>query len=128
MSLAAQGNKVSQHYHAMVCDARISFALELLSDIRRQSLDLDQLSISCNLSPSRLRHLFKQHVGITPRRHFKNIKLARAMDLSQHSFYTVKQIATFVGFSDLSHFVRDYKLRFGKTPTETRRQYLRGDP
>jgi transcriptional regulator GlxA family with amidase domain len=120
MSFAAQANGVSQYYHAMVCDARVSFILELLSDSRRQSLDLDQLSISCNLSPSRVR--------TTPHRHFKNIKLARAMDLSQHSFYPVKQIASFVGFSDLSHFVRDYKLRFGKTPTETRRQYLCGDP
>jgi transcriptional regulator GlxA family with amidase domain len=102
-------------------DARVSLILDLLNDAGCQWLDLDQLSARCNLSRSRVQHLFKEHTGTTPTRHLKQVKLLKAKDLLEHSFYTVKQIAWIVGFSDISHFVRDYKLLFGRTPTESRR-------
>src|SRR5580704_10486841 len=105
---------------ARALDARVSLIQELL-DNGRQSLDLDQLSARCNLSSSRLQHLFKQHTGTTLARYSKQAKLVRARKLVEESFYTVKQIAAIVGFSDISHFVRDYKLRFGQTPSGTRR-------
>ena len=102
-------------------DARVSLILALLNDGHSQELNLAQLSTNCNLSYSRVRHLFKQQTGTTPGRYLKKVKLARAQDLLKRSFYTVKQIAFLTGFSDISHFVRDYKLQFGDTPTNSRR-------
>jgi len=106
-------------------DPRVSSILELLNDAGCQSLDLDQLSVRCNLSRSRIQHLFKENTGTTLSRHLKQAKLWRAKGLLEHSFYTVKQIASIVGCSDISHFVRDYKLQFGQTPTESRRHARR---
>jgi transcriptional regulator GlxA family with amidase domain len=40
----------------------------------------------------------------------------------EHSFNQVKEIAFTVGCADLSHFVRDYKLLFGESPSESRRR------
>ena len=106
-------------------DARVSLIMDLLDSNCCRSLDLDELSARCNLSRSRVQHLFKEHTGTTPSHHLKQIKLAKAREMLEQSFYSVKQIASIVGVSDLSHFVRDYKLRFGQTPTETRRQRCR---
>ena len=105
-----------------ITDRRVLAILDLLTSSRCRSLDLDQLSTSCNLSRSRLQHLFKEHTGTTPGRYLKQIRLVRAKELLEQSFYTVKQVTFLVGFADISHFVRDYKLRFGQTPTESRRR------
>jgi transcriptional regulator GlxA family with amidase domain len=121
---AASHSPIVTNQKSKTTDARISLILNLLEDSSHgQSFDLEQLSAKCNLSRSRVQHLFKAHTGTTPNRHLKQFKLIRAKALLEQTFYTVKQVASIVGFSDISHFVRDYKLRFGKTPTESRRAF-----
>jgi transcriptional regulator GlxA family with amidase domain len=46
--------------------------------------------------------------------------MGRAKALLEASFLEVKEVAAAVGFSDVSHFVRDYKLAHGERPSETR--------
>jgi transcriptional regulator GlxA family with amidase domain len=48
------------------------------------------------------------------------IRLEEANKLLQTTFLSVKEIMVAVGFADPSHFVRDYKAQYGKTPLETR--------
>jgi transcriptional regulator GlxA family with amidase domain len=110
------GNKVI----AELRDARVLLIVKLLNDSCRTALGIDQLSTECNLSPSRVQHLFKQHTGTTLLHYFKEVRLLKARQLLETSFLTIKEISFNVGFSDLSHFVRDYKKRFGQTPTHTR--------
>jgi transcriptional regulator GlxA family with amidase domain len=114
-------NPVVTNSKSKTTDARVSLILDLLEYSCGQSLDLDQLCARCNLSRSRVQHLFKAHTATTPSRHLKEIKLIKARELLEQTFYTVKQVSSLVGFSDISHFVRDYKSRFGQTPTESRR-------
>jgi transcriptional regulator GlxA family with amidase domain len=121
-------HSTSSSHEPKTTDVRVSLMLELLNEARCRSLDFALLSGRCNLSRSRIQHLFKTQTGMTLGRHFKQVKLLRAKQLLERSFRPVKEIAFTVGCQDISHFVRDYKLLFGETPSESRRRsrYLSG--
>ncbi|SRR6266487_2158109 len=74
-----------------------------------------------NLSPSRFRHLFRLELGISPTQYLKLARMRRAQELLQTSDLRVKEICGSLGVHDISHFVRDYKMRYGETPSQTRR-------
>ncbi len=103
-------------------DKRVAAAFEMLEKSASTiDLDLDQIARSVNLSTSRLRHLFTRETGISPLHYVKAVRLRLARRLMLQSFLTVKEVMGQSGFSDVSHFVREYKRVFGETPSETRR-------
>ena len=99
-------------------DPRIQRALELLQ--QNHAHHSDDVAMALNLSPSRFRHLFKKELGISPHQYLVYARLLRARELLEDSFLRVKEVAALVGVNDLSHFVRDYKMLFSETPTQTR--------
>lgn len=107
-------------------DKRVRLAFELLKQSAACSnFDFDKIAKSVNLSPSRLRHLFTGNVGMPPMHYVKLVRLERAHNLMLESFLTVKEVTNLSGFSDVSHFVREYKRMFGETPSQTRAIDLR---
>jgi len=104
-----------------VRDQRIRKSVEVLSRSELgQVICLDQLAASLNLSGSRFRHLFKNEVGVSPQRYVRILRLRRARNLLEESFLRVKEVMHMVGYSNPSHFVRDYKNFFSATPSITR--------
>ncbi len=99
---------------------RTQKAVELLQLSR--SADLTGIAKELNVSSSRLRHILRKHLGRSPRRYVKALKLEQARQLLCTGFLSVKQVMATVGLHDISHFVRDYKSAFGETPSDTRRQ------
>ena len=80
-----------------------------------------ELADSVNLSASRLRLLFKAETGLTIQQYVKRQRLQRAQELARTTFLRVSEIADLLGFDDVSHFVRDFRLMFGVTPETYRR-------
>ena len=74
-----------------------------------------------NLSPSRFRHLFKQETGTTPAQYIKDVRLIRAERMLRTTFLTIKQILKQVGIASNTHFVSDFRRKYGTTPTAYRR-------
>jgi AraC family transcriptional regulator, arabinose operon regulatory protein len=106
-------------------DLRVRAVIEFLSTAEDLSiLDCGMIGQRVHLSGSRLRHLFKQHVGFSLQCALKLIKLQKATILLRHSYLTVKEIGAKAGFNDASHFVRDFKKVYGLRPSEFR---LQGD-
>ena len=101
-------------------DRRIETSIKLIEDSISRKLTLDDLAQSVNLSASRLRHLFKAEVGTTPTQYLKSRKMQEAKNLMGNSYLTMKQVMIEIGVSDVSHFVRDFKMAFGLTPTQYR--------
>jgi AraC family transcriptional regulator of arabinose operon len=79
---------------------------------------------SVNLSPSRLCHLFKAETGVAPVHYLKALRMQAAKKYLETSFLSVKIILFSVGFSDESHFVRDFKRAYGLPPARYRASYL----
>jgi two-component system, response regulator YesN len=108
----------------MSSDRRVTRTIEILSDrYADPRLRLTEIAASFNLSTSRLRHLFTVETGFSPSVYLKRFRLSMAKRLAERSYLRVKEIASNVGYSDVSHFVRDFKSFHGKTPSETRRIY-----
>jgi transcriptional regulator GlxA family with amidase domain len=108
---------------ATIADARIAFAVRALEG--NCSLEIEDIANQVNLSASRFRHLFKQEMGISPNCFLRQLRLERAKHLVMGSFLTIKEIAAQVGINDISHFVKDYKIRFKEAPSGTRKSRSR---
>jgi len=73
-----------------------------------------------NLSSQRLRQLFKKETGLSPIQFIRDLRAKKAAYLLRTSFLTIKEVAFHSGAGDISHFVRDFKKRYGVTPSEFR--------
>jgi len=87
-----------------------------------------QLAGSLNLSPSRLRHLFKTETGKSLKRCLIESRLESGRLLLETSLLSVKEIAMKVGYIHMSHFVRDFRRTYYATPAQYRRQSLNEKP
>lgn len=108
-------------------DQRVQIVLELIDADTRQKLKVRDLARCINLSPSRLHHLFKASTGTSLLQYLKIRRLQKAKELLETTTLNVKETMSVVGFSDASHFVRDFKRIFGTTPSEYRRHHLRAN-
>jgi transcriptional regulator GlxA family with amidase domain len=103
-------------------DPRIAFTLKAMRTTAVNRLSIAELACAVNLSESRFRSLFTNHVGMAPARYLKCLRLQQADLLVRETFMTIKEVMVAVGFHDESHFLRDYKCRYGCTPTARRRR------
>ncbi len=105
-------------------DPRIVVTVEIVRRHLGRRIKIDELSAKVGLSPSGLRRLFKQHMGCSIGRWQKGERLRAAGLLLRTTCLSVKEINAAVGYHDPSHFVRDFELAFGLSPTRFRRKNL----
>jgi transcriptional regulator GlxA family with amidase domain len=101
-------------------DPRVVQIISMLSEDLSRHCDINALADSVNLSPSRLRHLFRDQTGYTPAQYLKRLRLERARELLEGSFLRLKEVMPRVGVTDESHFVRDFKKTHGLPPIKYR--------
>jgi transcriptional regulator GlxA family with amidase domain len=106
-----------------ILDARVDFLIGHMKRDIQQRLSADVMASMVNLSTSRIAHLFKREAQVSPQLFIKMMRMQRAKLLLETSFLNVKQVMIMAGFNDASHFVRDFKRLFGKTPGQYRREY-----
>jgi transcriptional regulator GlxA family with amidase domain len=104
-----------------VVDQRIRVAVEFMKrSAFDRALQFKQIAARLNMSSSHLRHRFKKDVGVSPAHYVKCLRLQKARELLETTFLSVKEVMYSVGITDASHFVRDYKILFGESPSQTR--------
>jgi AraC family transcriptional regulator, arabinose operon regulatory protein len=97
-------------------DERIAMVLELMVTSQTGSVPVKSVAAVTNLSPSRLRHLFKEEVGTSFHRYGLLLRLERVRLLLCTTDCTVKEAARMVGFMDLSNLTNAFKRTYGATP------------
>ncbi len=108
--------------HQRSMDPRISRALSFIESSPTHLISIEITAASVSLSSSRLRHLFKDHMGISFHQHLMRVRLSRAKTLLHSTDHPVARIWQLVGDRDISHFTRDYKRVYGVTPGADRRR------
>lgn len=103
-------------------DPRIETVLSVVNQRFRERLTVAELADTVALSPSRLAHLFKEQVGGTIMEQVISLRLRQAARLLEFTSLTVGEIAHEVGFQSQFHFARQFKVYYGRTPTDYRRQ------
>lgn len=101
---------------------RIKKAAVLIRENLSAGLSLHRIAQEVNLSTSRLRHLFKAEIGLTPAQYVKFLRMKLAQKLAATTFLSVKEIVAQLGVIDQSHFLRDFKRAFGSTISEYRQR------
>jgi AraC-like DNA-binding protein len=104
-------------------DKRISIIEEKISSNFQKRWKMEELAEIVNLSKSRFEKLFKQELKISPMQFIKHLRLEKAKELLKTTLLTVKEIGFAVGINDQSGFVRDFKKKYGLTPTEYRKSF-----
>jgi transcriptional regulator GlxA family with amidase domain len=99
---------------------KVEVALALVHKRCFSSFSFNEIAKELNVSTSRLRSLIKVSTGVPAGRYVKRLRMCRAQQLLETTFMSVKQIMAEVGCNDQSHFVRDFKIVFGVSPTQYR--------
>jgi AraC family transcriptional regulator, glycine betaine-responsive activator len=98
-------------------DPRISFLTEFIeANLADTRLSIKEVASQVQLSQSRVRQLMQLHMHTSPKQYIRQRRLQRARELLHTSFLSVKEVMARVGFSDASHFSRDYKGHFKVVP------------
>jgi transcriptional regulator GlxA family with amidase domain len=106
-------------------DPRVVKTIEIIKGSLHEERPFDDLAKSVNLSPSRLRCLFKNEVGVTPAQYLKSLRMERAKELMEGTFLHVKEVMIRIGMSDMSHFVRDFRRVYGLPPIKYRLEHCK---
>ena len=101
-------------------DQRVQIVRSAIEKDCRRAWTITALAKLVNLSPSRLRHLFKGETGITPNQFIKEVRLREAEKLLRTTFLRVKEIMNRVGFLDESHFGHEFKKTYAESPSKYR--------
>jgi len=99
---------------------RIKRVIEMMQGDPSKSFTLGKMAESVNLSAPYFCYLFKSITGVPPAKYLKTLRMRQAATLLTTTFLSVKEIVRCVGLTDESHFVRDFKRLYGRTPSEYR--------
>ena len=101
-------------------DRRIKKVIQVLNE--DPSLKLPELAHDCQVSISRLSHLFKDEVGISVRNYRLGCQLQVAAAMLISTGMPIKEIASSAGYRHSSSFVRAFRTHFGLSPACYRKQ------
>ncbi len=78
---------------------------------------VQELAKACGVSTRHLLRLFNEHIGTSPKAFSKNIRFQKARDaIFENPDQSLTELAYECGYSDQSHFIRDFYFFYGKKP------------
>jgi AraC family transcriptional regulator of arabinose operon len=118
-------DSINPHLADTQLDPRIHRALDYLGEKIGEPFSEERLARAASLSPSRLRHLFRNQTGNSPRRFLEEQRLRRARELLAMSRQTIAEIATELGFMNPFYFTLRFKKFTGESPRAFRQRVTR---
>ena len=103
-------------------DSRVAKAQIYLRQNLQKRITLGQLADACHLSTSRLSHLFREQLKMTPLEFLEVERLERAKRLLELTSFAVQDVSRAVGFDNPFYFTRRFKRYVGVPPQQYRRE------
>lgn len=91
--------------------------ISYVQDHMGELMTVDDLARHVAMSSSAFSHLFRDRAGIPPYQFIKQMRLEEARRRLTEGGRDVSTVCREVGYSSLSHFVREFKRHFGVTPS-----------
>ena len=96
----------------------VGAALTYLADHLAEPLTIATLAAQVNLSPSAFSRLFREVTDRSPYQFIKELRLNRSRALLVEGRLGVAEVARAIGYASTSHFIKEFRTRFGRTPRE----------
>ena len=109
-------------------EERMTAFLRFIEQHYSETVSLDSLARSANVSKSECLRCFKVSLQVAPYQYLMEYRLSKAAELLRTTDAPVSKIANQVGFSQSSHFGKCFREKTGLTPTEYRRSGQRNSP
>ncbi len=93
-------------------------AQQYVSSHIREKLSVPGVAQKVGVSPSYLTALFHKNLQISPGEYIRRIKLQESKQMIRENSMNFKEIAQALQYSTVHHFSRQFKEKFGLTPTE----------
>ena len=84
----------------------------------RDKLTVPTVARNAGVSPSYLTALFQKHLDFSPGEYIRRVKLQESKQLIREGKMSVTEIAATLNYSTVHHFSRQFKDKFGISPTE----------
>ena len=97
-------------------DKRVLVAHHLITNENRYKVD--DLSSILNVTPTTLRNLFNQYVGISPKDLIKIHRIKKALNYQLTCEESLTQMAYHLNYYDQAHFCKDFKDSIGISPKQ----------
>lgn len=101
-------------------DKRILLIKEIILSEIQSPPTIEKLSTHINVSPSRLRQLFKSETGIPFGKYVQLLQLEHARELLGTTFMRVQEVGVACGFHNQNYFNRVFKEKYNLTPQKYR--------
>ncbi len=89
-----------------------------------KNICLEELAEIAQMHPTAFIRLFKKQYGLPPIKYVQTKKMEYAKYLLEYTQIQISQIASMVGFQELSHFSKNFKLYAGYSPKISRETYF----
>ena len=96
----------------------IRLAQQYISSHIREKLSVPLVARQADVSPSYLTALFQKNLQISPGEYIRRIKLQESKQMIRENNLNFTEIAAELKYSTVHHFSRQFKEKFGITPTE----------
>lgn len=106
-------------------DRSVQLAREFLETHFAEPIGVAEIARAALISPSYLKHLFKEQTGTTLMAELCDIRLRRACELLSRTDRGIREIALTVGFRDPDYFSAVFRKKRGETPLAYRRRKRR---
>ena len=84
----------------------------------KETISVEALSKMCSITPEYFRRIFKSFYGISPIKYINTLKITLAKELLESNMYSVAEAAVRAGYTEISHFSREFKKATGFCPSE----------
>ncbi len=94
----------------------VAAALTYAREHFAEPLSVNDLAEQVALSPSAFSALFRDVTGRSPYQFLKELRLDKARELLVDGKASVTEVSRRVGYASVSHFIKEFRHRFGTTP------------
>lgn len=102
---------------------RITDALQYLSEHIEENPSISNLANLCNVSEVYFRKDFKRCMGMTPVEYRNLLRLDKARSFLEYGEISVQEISDMMGYSTVSHFIKEFRNRYGNSPLQYRNRF-----
>jgi AraC-like DNA-binding protein len=89
-----------------------------LAESSRDIATVEDLARRSRVSLRRMQRLFREYVGVSPKWVLRRFRIHEAAQRAEGGEVRWSQLASELGYTDQSHFIRDWRAQVGMTPKE----------